>query len=139
MTKSTSPIRLQAALLEAAQVSGAVQHRTAAEQIEYWAEIGRKVSRVIDPETLLAVKSGWARIIVESLPPADVDLDGFIASLAAGEHTQAMAAAIAKRSPIRYQACAANPDLLEEIDQTGKKVVGEYVDGEFRPLSRDPS
>ena len=137
MTKSTSPIRLQAALLEAAQVSGAVQHRTAAEQIEYWAEIGRKVAKVIDPETLLAVKTGWARIIVESVLPADVDPDAIIASLEAGEHFGPMAAAIAKRSPIRYQACAANPDLLEQIDQTGKVVVGEYVDGKFQPLSKD--
>ena len=36
MAKAISPIRLQNELMESAKVVGALMHRSAAEQIEYW-------------------------------------------------------------------------------------------------------
>ena len=73
MPKAASPVRLQEELMESARVSGSVQHRSAAEQIEYWADIGRKVSKTIDPETLLAVEAGLVRIVVEQIQSEAVD------------------------------------------------------------------
>ena len=50
MPKAASPVRLQEELMESARISGSIQHRSAAKQIEYWADLGRKVSKAIDPD-----------------------------------------------------------------------------------------
>ena len=133
MAKSASPVRLQEELMESARVNGAVQHRSAAEQIEYWADIGRKVSRSIDPDVLLAVEAGLARIKVEKIKSVAVDPEPVFAALDANRESGELASAIAEQSPIRYQASRNNPGLLEQIDQAGKTVVGQFLEGEFVP------
>ena len=61
MPKAASPVRLQQELMQAAALSGGRFHRSTAEQIEYWAEIGRQVANLLDPDTLLAIAAGLAR------------------------------------------------------------------------------
>ncbi|WP_254959113.1 ParD-like family protein [Cyanobium sp. Cruz CV13-4-11] len=48
-------MRLQRELMESAALVGARHQRSAAEQIEYWAALGRQVARVLDPDSLLDV------------------------------------------------------------------------------------
>ena len=131
MAKAASPVRLQEELMESARVSGSVQHRSAAEQIEYWADIGRKVSKTVDPDILLAVEAGLARITVEKVKSAAVDPESIFAALDADRESGVLASAISGQSPIRYQASRSNPGLLEQVDPTGKIVVGQFLDGEF--------
>ena len=133
MAKSASPVRLQEELMESARINGVVQHRSAAEQIEYWADIGRKVSKSIDPDVLLALEAGLARIKVEKIKSVAVDPESIFASLDADRESGELASAIAEKSPIRYQASRNNPGLLEQIDQAGKTVVGQFLEGEFVP------
>lgn len=133
MAKAASPVRLQAELMESARVSGSVQHRSAAEQIEYWADIGRKVSGVIDPDALLAVEAGLARITVKKVKAAAVDPEAVFAALAADRESGKLAAAIAEGSPLRYQASRNSPGLLEQIDPTGAVVTGQFLNGDFVP------
>jgi len=135
MAKSASPVRLQAELMESARVNGSIQHRSAAEQIEYWADIGRKVSRNIDPDALLAVEAGLAHIKVEKIKSAAVDPESVFAALDASRESGELASAIAEQSPIRYQASKNNPGLLEQIDEAGRKVVGQFLEGEFVPTN----
>ncbi|WP_269617933.1 TA system antitoxin ParD family protein [Zhongshania sp. BJYM1] len=49
MAKAASPIRLQQDLMQAAESTAKRFHRSTAEQIEYWAELGRSVSSSINP------------------------------------------------------------------------------------------
>ena len=70
--------------MESAARAGALHHRSAAEQIEYWADLGRRVARVLDPESLLdlaaerlgnARQAGGNRVVAcrkeaSSKPPA---------------------------------------------------------------------
>ena len=46
MVKATLPIRLQEDLMQSATTAGQRMHRSAAEQVEYWASIERSVARV---------------------------------------------------------------------------------------------
>jgi len=135
MAKAASPVRLQRELMESARVSGSVQHRSAAEQIEYWADLGRKVARIIDPEVLLAVEAGLARITVEQVQSPAVDPDAVFDALAADRRSGELGAAVAEISPIRYQASREYPGLLEQIDAAGRVLVGQFVDGEFHPAT----
>ena len=52
MAKAISPIRLQNELMVSAKAVGVLMHRSAAEQIEYWASLGQKVSELVSPQTL---------------------------------------------------------------------------------------
>ena len=134
MAKSAPSISLQQALVESAALSGAVSRRSPSEQIEYWADIGRKVARAIDQEDLLAAQAGFARIKVEKVEPPDVDPQTVFASFDAARESGALTAALAEISPLRYQASKTRPGLLERIDETGKVTVGRFLGGEFRPV-----
>jgi len=58
MAKAASPIRLQDELMQAASLTSKRFHRSTAEQIEYWADIGRQASEVLDPDVLVSLGSG---------------------------------------------------------------------------------
>lgn len=61
--QSTTPTRISADIAEAAAAVGAVEHRSAAEQINYWARVGMEVERSgsIDHRQVLAVAAGQAQ------------------------------------------------------------------------------
>ncbi|MBP6058217.1 MAG: hypothetical protein KA524_07385 [Nitrosomonas sp.] len=73
MTKSAAPIRLQEDLMQAAALTGERFHRSMAEQIEYWAEMGRNVSQVLDPDDLLSISAGLAKIKIEPVHSEPID------------------------------------------------------------------
>lgn len=75
MAKSAPPIRLQEELMKAAELTAGRFHRSTAEQIEFWAELGRSVADTLDPDVMLSVKSGLSKIKVESVYGIPVDPD----------------------------------------------------------------
>jgi hypothetical protein len=75
MAKATSPIRLQEELMQAAESTARRYHRSTAEQIEYWADLGRSVSSTIDPDVLLSVLSGLTTIKTEPVISLPIDPD----------------------------------------------------------------
>jgi hypothetical protein len=133
MPKSASPVRLQQTLMENARLAGARHQRSAAEQIEYWAALGRQVASVLDPDTLLDVASGLARLKVEAVtaPPADPEeIFGAIES----ERQSGRLSAKVSTAARRYQASSTAPGLLEEIDQEGRRRLGRFENGTFVPV-----
>jgi len=133
MAKASSPVRLDRELMEAATLAGATLHRSTAEQIEYWADLGRKVSRIITPETLLEVKAGLATLTVEKAKPVSVDPDAVFDTLDRKRESGALQEAITGGN-IRYQASRQHPGFLEEVHPDGNIVVGQFKDGRFEPL-----
>ena len=130
MAKSSSPLRLQADLMQAAQLSGAIMHRSAAEQIEYWADLGRKVSDYLDPQVLLDLQSGIARLKVERIESPPVDPDDVFNAVERDRQSSVVYKKVTA-SPIRYQVCEEQPGYLEKIDQQGVKTIGMFENGEF--------
>ncbi len=130
MAKASSPIRLKSGLMEAATVAGSVQHRSASEQIEYWADIGRRVSKVVDTDSLLAVNAGLADIRIEEKSSISIDPDAVFATLERDKDSGALSEAIAADS-VRYQASEQHPGMLEQVHPDGRRVVGQFVEGVF--------
>ena len=130
MAKASSPLRLESKLMSAATVASTSQHRSAAEQIEYWADIGRKVCKLIDPEALLAINAGLLKVTLKDTPPVSVDPDDVFAALARDRHSGALSEAIAVNA-IRYQASANQPGLLEQVHPDGRVFIGQFTDGKF--------
>lgn len=130
MVKATSPVRLKSSLMSAATAAGIPLQRTAAEQIEYWADIGRKVAKTVDPETLLAVQAGLAVLRVEHAVTSPVDPDEVFKVHDRECRSRALAEAIASGS-VRYQASLSKPGYLEACYPDGHIEVGHFTDGLF--------
>lgn len=131
MPKAHSPVRLEQDLMNAAAIASVLHHRSATEQVEYWADIGRKVSNVISPEGLLAVQAGLSRISLEDTPTVTPNPDDVFASLAIKISTGETTKEIQSQS-LRYQASTSHPGLLEQISPNGSTLVGEFKDGAFK-------
>lgn len=133
MAKHNSPIRLENSLMMAAKNAAMIHKRTPAEQIEYWAEIGKNVAQLIDPETLIACKSGLATITVERVNAKPVDVASVFSTLAQQRSNGALAASISS-ARMRYEASSSHPGLLDQIDQNGHAITGHFDNGRFLPL-----
>ncbi|WP_040844836.1 TA system antitoxin ParD family protein [Thiorhodococcus drewsii] len=130
MPKSASPIRLQHELMQAAAVTGERFHRSTAEQIEYWASIGRQVSQLLHPDALLSITAGLARVRVEPVTTAPLDPNEVFNSQEQ-ERTQGTLGTAVTSSPIRYQTSRAHPGYLERIGAGGQIDVGQFEGGRF--------
>ena len=132
MAKSASPVRLQDDLMRRAALAGALHHRSAAQQIEYWAALGQDVAALLDPDLLLDVKAGLARLRVEPVRAAAVAPESVFAGLDAQRQSGSLAASVST-APVRYQACPSRPGLLERIESDGSRSTGSFEGGVFRP------
>lgn len=131
MAKAPSPIRLQEELMQAARSTGQRWHRSAAEQIEYWASLGRSVAAAVDPDKLLAVNAGLARLRVEPIRAPSIDPEAVFAALESDRNSGALQQSLPK-GPARYQASASHPGLLERIGRDGRISLGQFSNGVFK-------
>lgn len=115
-----------------ATLLGKLHHRSAAEQIEYWASIGQKVENLLDPESLLQIKAGLLRVKLEQVNAPPVSADWVFNNLDVKRSTGELTAEV-NQSRLRYQASATHPGLLEQIDAKGKVKVGQFENGVFKP------
>lgn len=136
MAKAASPIRLQQSLMEAAAQTGERFHRSTAEQVEYWADLGRKVTTVLDPDSLLSVMSGLARVQVEPIYGQPIDPDTLFDSLEQ-QREQGTLSETVTGSTLRYQASTTHPGYLEQITPEGNISTGQFHNGQFIPAKFD--
>lgn len=134
MAKAHSPLRLDAGLVEQAKLSGKHLHRSTAEQIEYWADIGRSVSQFITPETLLQLYAGLVKVKVEPVAGPTVDPDSLFDALEDDRVSGSLQDNITSSS-VKYQASSQYPGMLEQIAADGSITVGQFTNGEFQPSS----
>jgi len=136
VVKSASSIRLQKELIQAATTEGQRMHRSAAEQIEYWATIGRSVARAVDPDSLLAVSAGLAQLKVIPIEPPVIDPEDVFAALELARKSGALVSSIGV-TDVRYQASVAYPGQLERVSADGSIIVGQFSMGVFIPLTKN--
>lgn len=133
MAKASSPIRIQSDLMSNAAVLGKLHHRSAAEQIEYWASIGQKVESLLDPESLLQIKAGLLRVKLEQVNTPPVSADWVFGNLDMKRTTGELKEEVSQNK-VRYQASATHPGLLEQIGPKGALKIGQFENGQFKPV-----
>lgn len=126
-------MRLQQELMRQATLAGARHHRSAAEQIEYWASLGQQVARVLDPDKLLDVLTGLSALTVVPIDTSAVDPEQAFAALEQQRRSGQLSKSVSNAS-LRYQASMAQPGLLEEINPNGMRRLGQFRAGLFEPL-----
>lgn len=137
MAKNASPMRLEKTLVQAAALAGENCKRSTAGQIEYWAEIGRAVEKILDLDAIIAVQSGLARVKLEPTAGKPVSSDAVFGRLEADRRNQTLARKVAA-TPIsqpRYQASKIRPGLLEQVAVDGSVTLGHFSQGRFIPVS----
>ena len=135
MAKASSPVRLQAELMQAATTAGQRQHRSAAEQVEYWASLGRSVANSVDPDSLLAVSAGLSRLKIEPVEVSAIDPDDVFAALESEREAGTLVDSVTSSS-VRYQISAKHPGYLEQIAADGKITTGQFSNGVFTPRAK---
>ncbi len=130
MAKSASPIRLQEELMKAANLAADRFHRSTAEQIEYWAELGRSVTDTLDPDEVLSVKSGLAKIKVEPVYGVPIDPGAVFESLEDKRKNETLSKRVTTAA-IRYQASLKHQGCLDRIDREGNITTGRFQNGQF--------
>lgn len=134
MAKASSPVRLQADLMAAANATGKLMHRSAAEQIEFWASVGRRVTSQLSQDNLIALSSGLANIKVEPVNSGTVDPEAVFAALDNDRITGTLTNELLQIGT-RYQVSRCHPGYLEQIDENGHVTVGQFSHGKFMPLA----
>lgn len=134
MPKASSPVRLQRQLMESAARVGSRHHRSAAEQIEYWATLGRQIAHLLDPDSILDVAAGLTRLTLQPVAAASVSPVEVFAAVDADRSSPQLAQAVTTAG-CRYQACPDHPGYLEQIRADGSRCVGLFRDGSFHPVA----
>jgi hypothetical protein len=130
MVKAASPMRLDQDLVQAASDVSGRYRRSIAEQVEYWAGIGRSVEKILDPDTLLSIQAGLSSLRIVPKDNVAIDVDDVFARLEADRRSGRLAELVSS-GPVRYQASPDHLGLLERIDVDGRRTLGQFRDGEF--------
>jgi len=130
MAKAVSPIRLQENLMRAAESTAKRFHRSTAEQIEYWADLGKTVASSLDPDILLSVSAGLSILKAEPVFSAPVDPDVVFQSLE-NEREEGVLQNTISTNSVKYQASTQYLGYLEQIDLNGTITTGQFDNGQF--------
>lgn len=128
-----SPLRLNSALIVAAQKVGAIQKRSVPNQIEYWAELGRAVERLLEPEDVYAITQGLKKITVEPAASQALNPEEVFVSL---EHCRNNGSLAGKTTSagLYYEISLSRPGFLDRINaSTGERQTGRFRGGKFIP------
>ena len=127
-----SPLRLSAALVEAAGKEGALQKRSAPKQIEFWAELGKAVDGVIDSADVVAVIQGLRKIKVIPVASMAVDPRDVFDSIETTRESGSLAEKVTSAA-VYYETSLSRPGLLDRVNsRTGERQTGQFQKGVFK-------
>lgn len=128
---ATSPIRLNPSLVKAAEREGMVQKRSTPKQIEYWADLGRAVERVIDLSDVFAILQGLKRLKLENVESVAVDPDEVFDDLRNRTDTLRLSEEVTAAA-VYFEASTEHPGLIDRVDSaTGERRSGQFRNGKF--------
>jgi hypothetical protein len=131
------PIRLDDNIISFATASASIEKRSVPKQIEYWAEIGRRLEAIVDRNGILALMQGNAEVEVRPIKSEPVDIDAVFAKLDTDRGNGNLSAAVTQASHI-YEASEAHPGYLDRIGKDGQRLTGYFQNGEFIAGSNRP-
>ena len=123
--KAASPVRLQSELMEAARLVGEQEHRSASEQVEHWAALGRKIST-----SLIEVEAGIAQVKVERITGQPIDPDAVFTAVESARSSGTLPREVTT-AETTYQAAIGHPGYLERIEKNGTRTIGSFQGGRF--------
>jgi len=136
MAKHTSPMRLNDNLVSEAQVMAAVMHRSAAEQIEYWSEIGKRLSATLTPQQTVDFMRGQATITIDSPSHTGVNPLALANKVAESSATGELSQSLLKQGQTLYEPASEGGGVLIATMPDGTVQKGKFSNGKFKPLRK---
>ena len=125
----SQPVKLSDALVLDARLTGAIVERSIAGQIEFWANVGRAVEKLLQaPQVLALCRNAGARPLSECLDSVD-----------SPEGRRRLADYLETGPFPHYQAAPDSPGLLVRIEADGTRTVGRFVNRQFRAAKSKPA
>jgi len=132
---ATKSIRISAQLAFQAQAAGALQHRSAPNQLEYWAALGKMISSKINMEDALAILQGLKTIKIETVPSAPVEPDSVFDQLES-DRAQGFNGKPVTSAPFFYERSLSKPGCIDKVDtRTGLRTTGRFRNGVFETVN----
>lgn len=128
-----SALRLDPDLVHEAEMEGLLHKRTTPKQIEYWAEIGKKISEMMSPEDLMAVAQGMAQLEVKQKISYPLDVSAVFARVEE-ERASAYLAEQVTGAKVSYETDQNMPGVLLRINADGSRDYGHFKNGVFRKI-----
>ena len=125
----SQPVKVSEGLLLDARLMGAVAQRSIAGQIEYWANLGRAIEKLLRGDQVMALsRTGQAKPLSASLKSADSS---------AGR--KRLATYLHSRPFPHYEPAPGSAGLLVRIEADGKRTTGRFVNRKFLPAKAGKS
>lgn len=120
----SQPVKLSDSLVLDARLAAEVVQRSIAGQVEFWARLGRSVDLLLEGQQVMHLcRNGAAQPLSACLEAVDSPQGRF------------RVAAFLQTQPFpRYRPHPGKPGLLERIDEDGSRVVGRFVNRQFKPV-----
>jgi len=123
---SSMPLRIDGELIKEARTSGTVFHRSIAQQLEHWANLGKVLEGALTVRSVAHVKS----------LKQPVDLDRLLAKAGSSAGQRRTLALLAKKKGPLYGVKADRPGVLLQYRPDGTKVAGQMSKGAFVPAKK---
>ncbi len=128
-------LRLNPELIREAEFAGRLNKRSTPKQIEYWAEIGKQVAQLINPDDLIAVSQGFAKLRLETALGQPLNTDDVFNAVEQMQKTGQLSQRVSN-APVRYESSSTVPGLLDRVLPDGSREAGRFQNGQFIPYSK---
>ncbi len=120
----SQPVKLSDEIVLDARLIGAISQRSIAGQIEFWAQLGEAIERLLDGARALALRQA------DGTKP----LSEILASVDTDERRSRVASFLESRPFPHYEPAKDSPGLLVRIEENGTRSLGRIVGREFRVI-----
>ncbi len=126
----STPLRVKDALFQDAEVEGSLMNRSAAKQVEFWAELGKRVAHSISPSDMLALMQGIAEVQVEITAPEHANATDIFAAVEQARSSDQLGQQITQNHAY-YEASLSKPGLLDKVAPGAPRQTGRFEKGVF--------
>ncbi len=128
----STPLRVNDRLFQDADAEGSFMNRSAAKQVEFWAELGKRVAQSVTPSDMLALMQGIANVRIEVPESLPVNPEQVFLAVDEARNTDQPGQQIT-RGGLFYEASKNRPGLLDRVLPDGTRQAGRFIDGSFVP------
>lgn len=118
------PVKVSDELILDARLAGETMHRSIAGQIEFWAQLGRSVERLLNGQEIHRLRT--------AAPPPK--LSEVMESINKPEGRARLQAVLDARPFPHFIAVPGSRVLLERIEEDGTRTTGQFINREFVPV-----
>jgi len=128
----STPLRVSDSLFKEAEVEGSFMNRSTAKQVEFWAELGRRVAQSVTPADMLALMQGIANVRVELPDSPPINPEQVFTSVEEASSSYQLGHNITQ-GRMYYEASRSRTGLLDRVLPDSTRQSGRFIDGSFVP------